>query len=177
MYSALLLEDFWSNVKSQIQFNKPVSTFIAGMIAGLHVPGKNPANSPLAKIGLMLGSGTAKYVSHKKFTAMLDQIEVEFHRTFAPIVSKFTTPIDKVVRTIKDGSVVGPNSKLYSVIQFAATFLFLFLGFTTTKVILLLLGKENKKDVLKQYKRFALIVLLSFMIAIGASFWNEGKID
>jgi Zn-dependent protease with chaperone function len=67
---------------------------------------------------------------------------------------------------LKKGSFVKPKSKFFNIILYALSFLFLLLGFTVVKLVLLYLGKEQKAEVFKQYKKFLLTILLAFAVAI-----------
>ena len=163
MYSTLLLEDFWSGLKNSIQSNNPVSTFIVGMIAGLYVPKKSHSKLKKLKNGVTIGG---KLISQRFLLELFDKYMLKFRTIFSPIITKFTAPIDKVVKSLENNTFVTPHSKFFDIIQYAITFFFLFLGFTTTKVILLLLGKEKKENLFKQYKKFITTIVIALFLSL-----------
>jgi Zn-dependent protease with chaperone function len=163
MYSALLLEDFWSGLKNSIQSSNPVSTFIVGMLAGLYVPKKSHSKLEKLKNGVIIGG---KLISQRLLLELFDKHLRKFRTIFSPIIAKFTTPIAKVVKSLENNTFVTPHSKFFDIIQYAITFLFLFLGFTTTKVILLLLGKEKKENLFEQYKKFITTIVIALFLSL-----------
>jgi len=154
MYSTLLLEDFTEGLKHFVAYNKPTSTFIAGLLAGLY-------------------SASYRTVIHKGLLAkgildLFNYLQDKYERNLEPIVNKFTIPIDKAAESIKDGSFIAPTSKFYDIIQSIVTILLLFLGFAIGKIIAILLGKEKKESLLKQYKKFIRNNLITFVLVFIA---------
>jgi len=170
VYSTLLLEDFWSGLKNSIQSNSPVSTFMIGLLAGLYVPKKSHSKLKKLKNGVTIGG---KFISQRLLFELFDKYLHKFRTIFSPIIAKFTTPIDKVVKSIENNTFVTPHSKFFDIIQYAITFLFLFLGFTTTKVILLLLGKEKKENLVEQYKKFITTIVIALLLSLIAGLINS----
>jgi len=154
MYSVILLEDFVTSLRRYIAYNKPTSTFIAGLLTGLY-------------------SVSYRTVIHKGLLAkgifdLFNHLEDKYEHKLEPIVNKFAIPIDKAVESIKDGSFIAPTSKFYDIIQSIVTILLLFLGFAIGKIITILLGKEKKEGLLKQYKKFIRNNLITFVLVFIA---------
>jgi Zn-dependent protease with chaperone function len=154
MYSTILLEDFTSGLRRFVAYNKPTSTFIAGLLTGLY-------------------STSYRTVIHKGLLAkgisdLFNHLEDKYEHKLEPIVNKFTIPIDKVTESIKDDSFIAPTSKFYDIIQSIVTILLLFLGFAIGKIIAILLGKEKKEGLLKQYKKFIRNNLITFVLVFIA---------
>jgi hypothetical protein len=158
MYSALLLEDFITGLRRNIALNDPVSTFIAGLLAGVYSTQKPSV-------------ATVVYKGVANFTPWFDLIEGLGYKKFSTVINKFTTPIDKVVKSIKDGSFITPSSKFYDIIQYGVTLLLLFLGFIIGKLISFHLSKEKQSNLVKQFKKYLIVNIISFtVIFIIASF-------
>jgi len=169
VYSTLLLEDFWGGLRNSIQSNNPVSTFIVGMLAGLYVPKKSRSRLEKLKNGVTIGG---KLISQRLLLELFDKYMRKFRTIFSPIIAKFTTPIARVVKSLENNTFVTPHSKFFDIIQYAITFLFLFLGFTTTKVILLLLGKEKKENLFEQYKKFIVTIVITLFLSLTVGLIN-----
>ena len=153
MYNSLLLEDFQLSLKRYIAYNRPVSTFLAGVLAGLYTLDENN----------MLFSAIRSGVSHY----VIDYLDDHLGDKIEPIINKFTTPVKTVVERIKDGSFLTPNTKLFEVIQYGVTFLLLSLGFVVGRATLLSLGIEKKQSLWKSYTKFVLIILSAFAVIVS----------
>ena len=151
MYSALLLEDFITGLRRNIAINDSVSTFIAGLLAGVYGTQK-----PII--------ATAVYKGVANFGPLFNLIEGLGHKKFSAVITKFTMPIDKVVKSIKDGSFIAPSSKFYDIIQIGVTLLLLFLGFIIGKLISFRLSKEKQSNLVKQFKRYLIVNIISFVV-------------
>ena len=149
MYSTLLLEDFTTSLKRYIAQNNPVSTFIVGLLAGIY--------------GSQYSQFNLKRLSNYLISKLLNIVEESNYDKFAVIINKFTTPIDKVVKSIKDKSFIAPSSKFYDIIQIAISLLLLFLGFAIGEMIVVL--RDGKKEgPRRQCKGFIKVVLITFVI-------------
>jgi Zn-dependent protease with chaperone function len=153
MYNSLLLEDFQLSLKRYIAYNRPVSTFLAGVLAGLYTLDENNM------LFNAIRSGVSHYVIDYLDDHLADKIE--------PIINKFTTPVKTVVERIKDGSFLTPNTKLFDIIQYGVTFLLLSLGFVVGRATLLSLGIEKKQSLWKSYTKFVLIILSAFAVIVS----------
>jgi Zn-dependent protease with chaperone function len=159
MYSTLLLEDAAFDVKSMLSLSNSTSMFVTGILIGLQ-----PSNK-IDSIGA-LGSATGSAVGTAGTHIALSRLEKKFRSTLNPIINKFALPADKALEMLKKGSFVKPKSKFFNIILYTLSFLFLLLGFTVVKLVLLYLGKEQKAEVFKQYKKFLLTILFAFAVAI-----------
>jgi len=151
VYSAILLEDFVTGLRRNIAINDSVSTFIAGLLAGVY-----GAQKPII--------ATAAYKGVANFGSLFDLIEGLGYKKFSAVITKFTMPIDKVVKSIKDGSFIAPSSKFYDIIQIGVTLLLLFLGFIIGKLISFRLSKEKQSNLVKQFKRYLIVNIISFVV-------------
>jgi len=149
VYSALLLEDFASSLRRYIAQNNPVSTFIVGLLAGIY--------------GSQYSQFNLKCLSNYLISKLLNIVEESNYDKFAVMINKFTTPIDKVVKSIKDKSFIAPSSKFYDIIQTAISLLLLFLGFAIGEMISVLRDGE-KEGPRRQSKGFIKVVLITFVI-------------
>jgi len=153
MYNSLLLEDFQLSLKRYIAYNRPVSTFLAGVLAGLYTLDENN----------MLFNAIRSGVSHY----IIDYLDDHLADKIEPIINKFTTPVKTVVERIKNGSFLTPNTKLFDIIQYGVTFLLLSLGFVVGRATLLSLGIEKKQSLWKSYTKFVLIILSTFAVIVS----------
>jgi Zn-dependent protease with chaperone function len=141
-----------------LSFSNSAAMFVTGILIGLQSSRKvGPINA--------LGSAAGTAGTHVTLTVL----EHKFLSTLSPIINKFALPADKALEMLKKGSFVKPKSKFFNIILYVLSFLFLLLGFTVVKLVLLYLGKEQKAEVFKQYKKFLLTILLAFAVAIIAS--------
>jgi Zn-dependent protease with chaperone function len=154
VYSSVLLEDF-ASLKKQVLLTRPFSAFLIGLLAGFQ---------------------SSSYHLHPLYTKVLTMplsnvSERILAKQLSPIISKFTTPVDKVVEELKVSSFVKPNSKLFDIIRYTTTIALLFLGHTVSHLIWLLLNKDyKKKNLFNNLKIFALNILTLFIILFGLSF-------
>jgi hypothetical protein len=151
VYSALLVEDFITGLRRNIEVNKPASTFIIGVLISLYEPTtKNLLGKTIRSVG-----------AHH----IIAYLEDRLYHDIEPIINNFVQPVEKAIDTIIDGSFITPNSKFYDIIQFGVTFLLLSLGFVIGKLIATRFGNERKENLFKQYKKFVTIILAAFVIA------------
>ena len=157
MYSTLLLEDFTSGLKSRLLFGHSVTAFVVGLAASLNVMTHDSTISLLVKT-------VVRNVSPMLITVL----ENKYSSKLSPIIDRFTTPIDKVVKSIKDGSFVTPNSKFYDIIQIGVTLLLLVLGFIIGTLILLKLRIIQKRAIYILYKNYLRNIMFTFIISVVA---------
>jgi len=153
-------------LKRYITYNNPVSTFIAGLLAGLYTPQR-------LRYLIAIPKGIGSYITSQ----LLDAIEETYYDKFVIIINKFTSPIDTVVKSIKDKSFIAPNSKFYDIIQTGVTLLLLFLGFAIGKIIAVLRDTEKKENLFKQYKKFIKVNLITFVLIFGIAFFMRSYLS
>jgi Zn-dependent protease with chaperone function len=155
MYSTILLEDFTSSLKSRLLFGNPVTAFVIGLTASLSVITHDSTISQFVKIAVRSIPPIGITMLERKYNSKL-----------SPIINRFTTPIDKVVKSIKDGSFVTPNSKFFDIIQIGVTLLLLLLGFTIGTLILFKLRIIQKRAIYIMYKNYLYNMMFALTIAV-----------
>jgi Zn-dependent protease with chaperone function len=160
MYSTLLLEDFITSLKRRMILTAPISTFVTGFFIGMDTAIKsNKSKKSMAK--------KATSIILFLLTISMERLQQIFYQTLAPIIDKFTLPIDKVVKSIKDKSFLAPNSRFYDIIALALSFLFLVLGFTLANLVLLKLKIIALSQSYQKYKHFLWAILKAYGIALA----------